>query len=196
MSFQRREPRENPTSGFRFEKPTRAQKAPKWFQRRANLRSDQPGQVVPGDPAAAKKSRVKGALAAAGNTLKRSRPMRRAWMKRNRIPRRVFRETPEEKLHKKMIREMRVCAVAKYAYAGRCRGPLQSAHLGPGGGMSRTHGDWTTATRMCRAHHMQHDGHERPSVFDGMSPDDLLAFREHEIHLAREFVAGRRTVSA
>jgi hypothetical protein len=36
----------------------------------------------------------------------------------------------------------------------------------------------------------------KPSVFDALPPDELEALREREIHLAREFVAGRQAVSA
>jgi hypothetical protein len=115
---------------------------------------------------------------------------------RYRQPRRIARETEAEKIHKAAILEMRVCAAAKYLGLGPCRGPLQSAHLGPGGGTARKHGDWTTATRMCAGHHDQIDGRQKPSVFDRMSGDELAAWKEHEMYLAREFVAGRRTVSA
>jgi hypothetical protein len=119
--------------------------------------------------------------------------MRRTWMKR-RPPRRIARETEAESFHKCAIRAMGVCAVAKYTARGACSGPLQAAHLGPSGGMSAKHGDWTHATMMCARHHRAHDRHLWP--FSEMSEEELAAFRSHEIHLAREFVAGRRTVSA
>lgn len=127
--------------------------------------------------------------------LRPGKPMRRTWMRRK-SARRIARQTEAETFHKRAVRAMGVCAVAKYSGAGRCSGPLQAAHLGPSGGTGRTHGDWTHATMMCRSHHMQHDGHEKPSVFDRMPADELAAWREREIHLAREFVAGRLTVSA
>jgi hypothetical protein len=115
-------------------------------------------------------------------------------MKR-RPARRIGRETEAEKQHKRLVREMRVCAVAKYAFAGRCRGGFDVAHLGPSGGTGRQHGDWTMTTLMCHSHHMQLDGHQRPSVFDAMTTEQLRAWKEFEMHLAREFVAGRRTES-
>ena len=127
--------------------------------------------------------------------LKRHEPMRRTWMKRK-PPRRIARETPEEKAHKAGILDMRACAFSKYSNAGRCRGPLQSGHLGHGRGTALKHGDWTTATRMCTSHHDQWDGRQKPSVFDALPPDELEALREREIYMAREFVAGRQAVSA
>jgi len=121
-------------------------------------------------------------------------------MKRSRIrwkpARRIDRETPAEKVHKRGILDMRICAFSRYSGAGRCRGQLQSGHLGHGRGTSLKHGDWTTATRMCASHHDQWDGRQKPSVFDAMPAEEREALREREIHLAREFVAGRQAVSA
>lgn len=121
--------------------------------------------------------------------------MRRSWMKRRRA-RRIDRETPAEREHKRAIRAMGICAFRKYGGVGLCRGVLQAAHLGHSGGTARTHGDWTHATMACVSHHDQWDGRQKPSVFDAITPDEREAMREDLIHLAREFVAGRRTVSA
>jgi hypothetical protein len=124
--------------------------------------------------------------------LKRRTSMRRSWMRR-RSPRRIARETPAEREHKRMIREARCCAMSRYAGAGSCWGPLEVAHLGPSGGVGRKHGDWTQTTLLCRRHHQEHD--QRRGVFGAMPADELAAWREREIHLAREFVAGRLAVA-
>jgi hypothetical protein len=47
---------------------------------------------------------------------------------------------------------------------------------------------------MCRRHHDALD--QRLFPFAEMSDAEIEAFKEQEIFLAREFVAGRRTVSA
>lgn len=127
--------------------------------------------------------------------LTRGKPMKRSRIKWK-PARRIDRETPAEKEHKRGILEMRVCAFSRYSGAGRCQGPLQSGHLGHSGGMGAKHGDWTTATRMCMSHHDQWDGRHKPSVFDAMPVEAVEELREREIHLAREFVAGRQAVSA
>lgn len=125
--------------------------------------------------------------------LRPGKGLRRTWMKR-RSPRRIARQTEAETFHKIAIRAMGVCAVAKYTGRGACSGPLQAAHLGPSGGMGAKHGDWTHATMMCVRHHRAHDQNRWP--FSDFTPEELAAWRGFEIHLAREFVAGRRSVSA
>lgn len=127
--------------------------------------------------------------------LRTDKPMRRTRMRRK-SPRRIARETSEEKIHKVAIRDMRACAFSKYDGVGRCRGPLQAAHLDHSSGMGAKHGPWTTATMACMSHHDQWDGRKKPSVFDAMSVEEREALREREIYLAREFVAGRQAVAA
>lgn len=120
---------------------------------------------------------------------------------RTKPARRIERETEEEKLHKSLIRQMRVCAVAKYAGAGPCTRNLQLAHLGPSGGTGAKHGDWTMSSMLCgddpatgkKGHHQDLD--QNRGIFAAMSADQLAAFKSNEIHLAREFVAGRLAVS-
>lgn len=130
------------------------------------------------------------------STLPAGRPIRRKkWMRRG-SPRRIGRETPAEREHKRLIRGMRCCAFSKYDGVGRCRGVLQVMHLGHSGGTSRKAGDWTTSTFGCRSHHDQWDGRQKPSVFDAMPSEEREALREREIYLAREFVAGRQAVAA
>lgn len=128
---------------------------------------------------------------------KRQSPLRaKRWGIAWKPARRIARETETETLHKHAIREMRVCAASKYKGAGRCRGPLQLAHLGPSGGMGAKHGTWDQATMMCMSHHDQWDGREKPSCFDRMTPEERARFADYELHLAREFVAGRLTEAA
>lgn len=221
MIFARRDPRPDPTEGFAFPKIRSGGQQPRrettksGFSKRllgrrryADQRTENDDTVtLPKRPAkdGAQASRVgesrsrdggeRPAFAKPVRVRKERKRLRRSWMKRH-TPRRIARETPAEREHKRVIRQARVCAVAKYLFAGRCRGHLDVAHLGPGGGTGRLHGDWTQTALICRSHHRQLDGHQRPSVFDGMSPDELQAFKDHEIHLAREFVAGRRTEAA
>lgn len=116
-------------------------------------------------------------------------------MKR-RSPRRIARETPAEREHKTLIREMRICAVAKYAGVGRCSGVLQASHLGEAGGTSLKHGTWQDATMLCVRHHDEIDFRRMPLVFSAMPTEELRALKDELIHLAREFVAGRQAVSA
>lgn len=130
------------------------------------------------------------------------RPLRRSWMKR-RSARRIGRESEAEKLHKRMVREMRVCAVAKYAGAHPCTRVLVVAHLAPSGGTGRKHGDWTQSTLVCSddprtgrlGHHQDIDQRRRAFSRERMSDAELAAWKEHEIFLARAFVSGRLAVS-
>lgn len=125
--------------------------------------------------------------------MRRGRPLKRSWIRRK-SPRRIARETAAEVLHKFLIREARACAAAKYAGVGRCSGRLEVAHLGASGGMGRKHGDWTETTLLCRRHHRDLD--ERRGPLGSMPADERAAWLSREIALAREFVAGLRTVSA
>lgn len=125
--------------------------------------------------------------------LRPGKSMRRTWLKW-RSPRRIARETEAEKLHKRAVREMRICAASKYAGSGRCSGGLEVAHLGASGGVGRKHGDWTETTMLCRQHHRALD--QRLAPFSEISADELLAWKDREIALAREFVAGRQAVAA
>jgi hypothetical protein len=121
--------------------------------------------------------------------------MKRTWMRRK-SPRRIARQTPAETEHKLLIREMRMCAVAKYSGVGRCSGVLQAAHLGEARGTSLQHGTWQDATMLCVRHHDEIDFRRMPSVFSAMPAEELRALKDELIHLAREFVAGRQAVSA
>lgn len=89
--------------------------------------------------------------------LRPRKPMRRTWMKR-RSPRRIARETPAEREHKRLIREARVCVFRRYANVGRCRGPLQAAHFGHSGGTSAKAGTWCDTALACASHHAQWGG--------------------------------------
>lgn len=125
--------------------------------------------------------------------LRPSKPMRRTWMRR-RSARRIGRETPAEAQHKRLVREMRCCAAAKYAGVGRCIGGLEAAHLGRSGGVGRKHGDWTETTLLCHRHHGDLD--QRRGPLGSMPAEERAAWLDREIALAREFVAGRQAVSA
>lgn len=130
------------------------------------------------------------------STIEVRTPLKRSgWIKRK-SPRRLGKETEEEKFHKRAIRAMRVCIFRRYVGAGPCRGPLQAAHLARSGGTGRQHGTQEDTAMACVSHHDQWDGRKKPSVFDALTFDEREAMREDVIHLAREFVAGRRTVSA
>jgi len=128
--------------------------------------------------------------------LRRGKGLRRKTWLRAKSPRRIGRETPVEKEHKRAIRAMRVCIFRRYTNVGRCRGVLQAAHLGHSGGIGRQHGTQEDTAMACVSHHDQWDGRQKPSVFDLLTVEEREAMRDDLIYLAREFVAGRRTVSA
>jgi hypothetical protein len=136
-----------------------------------------------------------------GAPLRRSAPLRRTsrlrarrWGIAYKSPRRIARQTEAETNHKRMVREMRVCAAAKYAGVGRCVGGLEVAHLGRSGGIGRKHGDWTETTLLCNRHHGDLD--QRRGPLGSMSDEERAAWLDRETALAREFVAGRGVVSA
>lgn len=113
----------------------------------------------------------------------RRRPMRR------RSPRRIGRETPQERAHKRLVRDMGCAAADLVPGIDPCDGDLQAAHLGPGGGTSRPHGDWTHAAMMCVGHHDQIDGRRRKGVLAELEPFDKAAFKVTAIAAARLYVA-------
>lgn len=113
----------------------------------------------------------------------RRRPMRR------RSPRRIARETPEEKFHKVTIRNMTICdASMNIVLIDGCFGELQASHLGTGG-MGQKRGDWRTATMLCEHHHDELDGRTRAGRLGKMPKPDKRAYRAAAMARARAFVA-------
>lgn len=117
-------------------------------------------------------------------------PRRRRAMRR-RSPRRIARETYEERAHKVLVHEMGCAAADLVDGIDPCNGELQAAHLGRGGGTSRKAGDQTQTAMLCVGHHDQIDRRNRKGVLAELPADERGAFKLRAIAAARQYVAAR-----
>lgn len=120
--------------------------------------------------------------------LERRTPLRRKKRMRARSPRRIARETPVEKIHKRVIRLMTFCDAWEYITGiDACDGVPQASHLGTGG-MGQKRGDWTCTTMLCKHHHDELDGRTRINRLGKMSKPEKRMYRAAAIVRARLFV--------
>jgi len=117
-------------------------------------------------------------------SIKRYTPLAPTRMVRKR-QRRIDRETPAEKTHKRLIRRMTWCLARDF---GPCEGPLQAAHLARSRGTGLPHGTQEDTAMLCLSHHDQYDGRAKGPLRD-VPHAERMELGADWIREAREFVA-------
>lgn len=124
-----------------------------------------------------------------GGPLQRRTPLVSGGRIAARRPRRIDRESPEERHHKQAILGMDWCDAGKEIPGlDTCDGPLQTCHLGRGG-TGQKRGNWTHATRLCIHHHDEVDGRTHSGRLGRMGRAEKNAYKLSAIGRARAFVA-------